>query len=51
MCLGDTPIVTFHSCPQFTVASVGLKMDDGTITTDPGMKAEIFNNFLAVYSR
>ena len=29
------------------IASVGLKMDDETITTDPSMKAEIFNKFFA----
>ena len=27
------------------IASVGLKMDDETITTDPSMKAEILNKF------
>jgi len=27
------------------IASVGLKMDDETITTDPSMKAEIYNKF------
>ena len=27
------------------VTSAGLKMDDGSITTDPSMKAEVFNKF------
>ena len=27
------------------VTSAGLKMDDGSITTDPSMKAEVFNQF------
>jgi len=31
------------------MASDGLKMDDETITTDPSMKAKIFNKFLGVY--
>jgi len=30
---------------KFYVTSAGLKMDDGTITTDPSIKVEVFNTF------